>query len=150
MRLGPLFILTPHRHEVNHTASSRQTNERYANTVSRLVQWRVLLQEGKCGDNAANVAKTNLPGTANRPPVMAAEIQVKPTNDDWHGGVTARCHKEKCRVFQVTVLGSAQQYREPSNADGDWDQGEEEAMPQSVRRPGNQHREAEGRCPGRD
>jgi hypothetical protein len=142
-----MVILTPNGDEVSHTARRREADERNAGAVPRLVQWSIFLQEGKCRDDPANIAESDLPCAANRATVMATKIHGKPTYYNWHGGVAAACNKEKCRILQLQIIRPRQQNSEPNDADSDWDQCEKKPMSQPIRGPGDQHRKHKGRSP---
>ena len=55
---------------------------------------RVLGQERVRGDDAANVAETDLPGRPDGSAMVAAEVQVEPADYDRQGGVCAHGDEE--------------------------------------------------------
>ena len=62
---------------------------------------RVFGQESVGGDDAADVAEADLPGRADGPAMVAAEVEIEPADYDGEGGVGAHGDEEEGGVFEV-------------------------------------------------
>ena len=131
-------VLRPDSYEINDAADSTETNERDANAVPRFVP-----REGVRGDDTADVSEPNLPRRADGATVMAAKVQVKPADDDWHGAVSAHGDQEQGRVLYVPMRVHGQKDGKTADGDKDWDQSESEAVLDSIREVGDYHGENE-------
>ena len=67
-----------------------------------IVRWRrIFRQESVRGDDAANVAEANLPGCPDRSAMVAAEVEVEPTDYHRKSRVSAHCDEEQRCVFEL-------------------------------------------------
>jgi len=81
----PVSVLHPTGHEIGTTAYGAQAYEADAYAVPAFVLRRVLCLEGVGGDDAADVAETDLPRGADGPAMVPTQIEVEPADDDGHG-----------------------------------------------------------------
>ena len=81
-RLIPIPILQQHTHRIDATRRRAQTRKADADGIPLLVPGRVLGQERVRGDDAANVAETDLPCRPDGAAVVPSEVQVEPADDD--------------------------------------------------------------------
>ena len=94
-RLVPIPILHQQTSGINAARRRAQTGKANADAIPIVIKMRrILRQERVRGDDAANVAETNLPRRPDGPSMMAAEIEVEPANYDRESGVRAHCHEE--------------------------------------------------------
>lgn len=99
-------------------------------------------------NNAADIAKADLPSRADCSAVVAAEVEIEPADNDGHGGEAAHGDEENRCVLEVRPVVNGQEDGESGDADRDWDHGEEEAVSGFVGDVGDDHGEAECYGPG--
>ena len=146
--LLPPPILPHHRARITAARQRTQAAESDTNPIPGPILRLVLCQKRIRRDDAADVAKANLPGGADGAAVMAAQVEVEPADDDGQGGVDAHGDEEEGGVFEVGVFVGGQEDGEAGDGDGGWEQSEKEAMFGQVGEVGDDQGEDEGGGPG--
>ena len=109
---------------------------------------RILGQKRIRRNDAADIAKPNLPRRADSAAVVAPEVEVEPADYDRQRGVGAHGHEEEGAVLKVGVCVGGEEDSEASDGHGDGDEGEEEAVLEPVAEKSDNEREHERRRPG--
>lgn len=81
--------------------------------------------------------------------MVATQVHIEPTYDDWHSGVGSHCYQEERCVLQVAIVMYGNEDSESGDADCNWKDGEHEAVLEPVREPRNKHGETKSGCPWR-
>ena len=98
----PIPILHQHASGINAARRRAQTRKPNADAIPPVVKMRCVFgQESVRGDDAADVAEADLPGCADGPAMVAAEVEIEPADYDWKGGVGAHGDEEEGGVFKV-------------------------------------------------
>lgn len=82
----------------------------------------------KDGNDAAQVAKADLPSAADGTPMMAAEVHVEPADNDGHGRVGTHGNEEEGGVLEISVLARGNEDGEAGDGDADGKYGKEKTM----------------------
>lgn len=81
--------------------------------------------------------------------MMAAEVEIEPTDCDWKGGVGTHCHEEESAVFEMCVFVSGEEDCKACNRHGNRDESKEETMFQQIGEVSYDQRKYEGGGPRR-
>lgn len=146
----PLLVRSVTSKSVDDTRDDTQNRKRNRDAVSGDVLRRIVLEEGKGGDDSTNVSETNLPGRTNRATVVAAKVHVEPTNDDRHGGVSTGCDEEERCVLKARIIVNGDEDAESDDGNANCKDGEAETMAGLVRDERNGHGKAESHSPRRN
>lgn len=142
----PLLILGKHHDAIRDARDDGQDRKGDGDGITRNKLGRILLEEGKHGDDATNVAESDLPRASDRSPSVTAEVHVEPAHDDGHGRVRAHGDEEERRVLHLGVVVHAKQDGEARDGNEDGKDGKRRAVSDLVRDEGDHHGEAE--CDG--
>lgn len=107
-------------------------------------------EESVRGDDSASVTEADLPCGSHRSTVVTAEVEVEPADYHWKGRVSAHRDKKQRCVFEMWPRVHGQQNGEASDGHSDWNQREQEAMLELIRKESDDKSKDEGTCPWRD
>lgn len=93
-----------------------------------MILGRVLAQKAVRRDEPSDIAEPDLPRRTDRTPVVAAQVHIKPTDYNRHGGVGPHADEEKGCVLQREVVVHGQEDGEAGDGDADWANGIQEAV----------------------
>ena len=142
-----LRVCMPAGQAVCNTGKDAYDREGNADAVTGDVLGGILRQEGKHGDDAANVAEADLPGGSDGAPVVATQVHVEPADDDGHGSVGSTGHQEEGSILQAGVVVYGNENAEASDGNADGKDRNTKSVPQLIGNDCHQQRETEGRRP---
>lgn len=143
----PVPVLYPTCHDIDTTAHRAQAHEADTYTVPASILRRVFFLEGVGGDDAADVAETDLPRGADGPAVVPTQVEVEPANNDGHGGVAAHRDEEQGCILEIGAVVDREEDGEAGDGDGDGNKSEQETVSCFIRDISKYHREAESHSP---
>ena len=143
----PVPILHPTCREIDTAAQRTQANKSDTYAIPGFETWRVSRLERVRGNDPADVAEADLPGGPDGSAVVSAQVQVEPTDNDWHGGVDAHRNEEEGSILEVEAVMDGKENAEAGDGHQDGDESKNEAVPRLIRKIGDEHCESECRRP---
>ena len=144
------LIFSPDSKEICGGGDDGKTDHAHEERVPGTVVGRVPRQESKRRNDAAEVAKADLPSGADTAGVVTLQVHGEPAYDDRHGCIDTHGQEKESAILGINIVVDTEEDRRTADAEDQWDEDEDKAVLKLVRNKSNEHREDKGDSERRD